>query len=388
MQTYDGADATRVLQSVEALAPQIRDTGDAIEAERCLPPTVVRAMKEAGVFRLAIPRAYGGLELDPLIQVRVVEELSRMDGSVGWCAMIGVAGGYASAFLAPPAAQRLFGDIDAVLAGQVVPVGRAELVEGGYRVSGRWRFGSGCRHATVMMGGCTIFDRGEPRRLADGQPETRLILLPALACTIIDTWHTSGLRGTGSHDYQVDNVFVPFEETLNFFDPPRYAGPLYALPQMFLVNHAGVPLGIARSALDAVVELSAHKEMMPARRLLREEGQVQEAVAWAEAALGAARSYTYSTIEEIWQTLCRGDVLSPRQRSLFRLMIVYVHRVAKEVIAVMYDTAATSAIFQTHPLDRHMRDILAACQHRVVHAKMYRPAGRLLLGLDPGDPFF
>lgn len=238
-------------KAVEALAPQIRDTGDAIEAERCLPPTVVRAMKEAGVFRLAIPRAYGGLELDPLTQVRVVEELSRMDGSVGWCAMIGVAGGYASAFL-----------------------------------------------------------------------------------------------------------------------------------------HAGVPLGIARSALDAVVELSAHKEMMPARRLLREEGQVQEAVARAEATLGAARSYTYSTLEEIWQTLCRGEVLSPRQRSLFRLMIVYVHRVAKEVIATMYDTAATSAIFQTHPLDRHMRDILAACQHRVVHAKMYRPAGRLLLGLDPGDPFF
>ncbi|TMA56862.1 MAG: hydrolase, partial [Deltaproteobacteria bacterium] len=154
-----------------------------------------RAMKEVGVFCLATPRAYGGLELDPLTQVRVVEELSSIDGSVGWCAMIGIAGGYASAFLDPAVARRLFGNIEAVLAGQVVPVGRAELIDGGYRVSGRWRFGSGCRHATIMMGGCTIFARGEPRLLADGQPETRLMLLPASACTIIDTWQTAGLRG-------------------------------------------------------------------------------------------------------------------------------------------------------------------------------------------------
>ncbi len=142
-QMHDRADATRILEATKALASQIRDAADTIEAERCLSPAVVRAMQEAGVFRLAIPRVYGGLELDPLTQVRVVEELSSMDGSVGWCAMIGIAGGYASACLDPPVAQRLFGNSDAVLAGQVMPVGRAELVDGGYRVSGRWRFGSG-----------------------------------------------------------------------------------------------------------------------------------------------------------------------------------------------------------------------------------------------------
>lgn len=388
MQPPNGADATRVLHAVEALAPQIRDAADTIESERRLPPTVVRALQEIGVFRMAVPRAYEGPELDPLTQVQVVEELSRLDGSVGWCAMIAIAASYASAFLEPAVAQRLFGHSDAVLAGQIVPIGRAELVNGGYRVSGRYRFASGCQHATVMMAGCTIFEHGEPRRLADGQPETRAILLPPSACAILDTWHTSGLRGTGSHDFLVEDVFVPFAETMSFFDPPQCAGPLYGFPPLFLVPHAGVPLGIARSALDTVVELSTQKEVLPTRRLLREDGQVQETIAWAEAALGAARSYAYSTLEELWGTLCRDKTPSPRQRATYRLMLVYVHRVAKEVISAMYDTAATSAIFQTHPLDRQMRDILAACQHRVVHAKMYRPAGRLLLGLDPGDPFF
>ena len=137
-----------------------------------------------------------------------------------------------------------------------------------------------------------------------------------------------------------------------------------------------------------MLDLSAHKMVLPTQRLLREEGQVQEAIAWAEAALGAARSYVFSTLAELWETLCRGAPLSPHQRALFRLAMVYVHRVAKDVVACMYDTAATSAIFQTHPPERHMRDILTACQHRVVQAKMYQPAGRLLLGLDPGNPFF
>jgi indole-3-acetate monooxygenase len=388
MELQPGSVATRVLEATRALEPQIREAADTIESERRLPPALVRAMKEAGIFRMAVPRERGGPELDPIIQVRVGEELSRIDGSVGWCAMLGVSGGYLSAFLDPAAARQLLTDIDTVCAGQVAPFGRANVVEGGYQISGRWGFASGCQHSEVMFAGCTIFEQGQPRRLSNGQPETRLMLVPIDQCSILDTWHTSGLRGTGSHDFTIDNVFVPFAHSTSFFDPPRYTGVLYTLPQMFLINHVGIPLGIARSAIDALVELSGQKMMWPSRRLLREESNVQEAVAEAEASLGAARSYVYSTSAEIWQTLSQSKALSARQRAAFRMMIIYVHRVAKEVVALMYDTAATSAIFQTHPLDRHMRDILTVCQHRVLQAKMYRPAGRLLLGLDPNDPFF
>ncbi len=388
MQTSDGADATHVLHAVEALAPQIKDAADTIEAERRLPPALARALMEAGVFRAGVPRVYGGGELDPMSQVRVVEELSRVDGSVGWLAMIGTAGGFLAAFLAPPVAQRLFGNTYTVTAGQLRPPQRADLVDGGYRVSGTWHFASGCQHATTLICGCVIYEHGQPRLLADGRPETRVMLVPTSVATIIDTWHTTGMRGTGSHDFRVENVFVPFEESPNMADPPQCLGPLYVFPPLFLVSHAGVPLGIARSALEFVEKLSAHKEMLPSRRLLREDTQVQETIAWAEATLEAARSYVYRTLEELWETLCRGDRPSPRQRAHYRLMMTYSHQAAKQVVSVLYDTAATSSIFQTSPLDRNMRDILTACQHRVVHLKMYRPAGRLLLGLDPEELFF
>lgn len=388
MQLQNGAnEATQAVAAAQALEPHVRAAVNTMETERRLPPSLVHAMKEMGIFRMAVARAYGGLEFAPATQVRVIEELSRIDGSVGWCAMIGGAAGYLGGFLAPAVARRLFGHIDGIAAGQVAPMGRADVVEGGYRVNGRWRFASGCQHSTVLMGGCMIHDRGEARRLADGQPEIRLMLMPVSACTIIDTWQTTGMRGTGSNDFTAHDVFVPTEESMSFFDPPQCPGPLYSLPHLFLAGHAGVPLGIARSAIDTVLELSTQKVMLPAQRLLREEGQVQETVAWAEASLGAARSYAYEVIDDLWQTLCRGEKPSPRQRSLFRVMMVYVHRIGKDVVEAMYDTAATSAVFQPNPLDRCMRDILTACQHRVVHSKIYRPAGRLLLGLDPGDPF-
>jgi alkylation response protein AidB-like acyl-CoA dehydrogenase len=383
----NAVEVARVMAAAKALESQISAAVETMETERRLPPSLVRAMKEAGIFRMAVARAYGGLELAPATQVRVIEELSRLDGSVGWCAMIGGAAGYLGGFLAPAVARRLFGHSDGIAAGQVAPMGRADVGDGGYRVTGRWRFASGCQHSTVLMGGCMVHDRGEPRRQADGQPEIRLMLMPVSACTIIDTWQTTGLRGTGSNDFTAHDVFVPTEESVSFFDPPQCPEPLYSMPQLFLVGHAGVPLGIARSAIDTVLELSTQKVMLPAQRLLREEGQVQETVAWAEASLGAARSYVYEVIDDLWQTLCRGEKPSPRQRSLFRVMMVYVHRIGKDVVEAMYDTAATSAVFQPNPLDRCMRDMLTACQHRVVHAKIYRPAGRLLLGLDPGDPF-
>jgi alkylation response protein AidB-like acyl-CoA dehydrogenase len=381
--------ATHMVEAVQALAPQIRAAIDSMDADRCLPPALVQAMKKTGLFRASLPRAYEGLELDPLTQIQVVEELSRLDGSVGWCGGFGALSGIVCAFLAPATVQQLYGDPDTVTAGQYAPMGQAEQVKDGYRVSGRWGFGSGCRHAEMMMAGCTIVENGAPRRLANGQPEIRIMLFPTTSCTILlDTWDTTGLRGTGSHDYTVQNLFVPVEHSFSFFDPPRCEGPLYTLPNLFLFGHASFPLGIARGAIDTVVELSAQKLMWPSGRLLREEGQVQEAVAQAEAALGAARSYVFSVLGDLWETLCRGSTPSPRQRALFRIALIYVHRVAKEVVSSMYDAAATSAIHRSNPLDRQMRDILAVCQHRVVQAKMYRPGGRLLLGLDPNDPLF
>jgi indole-3-acetate monooxygenase len=386
--------ADDILAATQTLAPLIQESLGAMDAERRLPSRLVDALRQLGAFRMAVPRAYGGLELDPMSQIRVVEELSLMDGSVGWCAMISSAGSFASAFLAPAVAQRLCGDVNFSLAGQALPVGRAEPVDGGYLVNGRFRFGSGCQHATVMSGTTVVFEGSNPRRLADGRPEIRAMLFQPTACRILDTWHTTGLAGTGSHDYVVENVFVPLEESWSFLDRPQCSGPLYRFAPLFLVTHAGVPLGMARAAINAVMELANRKELVPdphklfGSRLLRDDSRAHEAIAQAEGALAATRSFAYSAVEDVWETLNRGEKLSSRQRALYRIMLIDVHRTAKEIVMNMYDLAATSSIYRSNPLDRIMRDIATACQHGVVHPKMYRPAGRMLLGLSAGDPMF
>src|SRR3984885_1687823 len=191
--------AQKIFAAVAALEPQIREAAPAIEAERRLPPALAQELMNAGIFRMGVPRAYGGTELDPMSQVRVVEELSRIEGSVGWLSMISTAGSFIPAFLEPAAAQRLFGAVESVVAGQVRPPHRADLVEGGYRLSGTYHFGSGCQHASIFTAGCNIYENGEMRRHGR-HPEYRVLLIPASKASIVDVWDTTGMRGTGSND--------------------------------------------------------------------------------------------------------------------------------------------------------------------------------------------
>jgi indole-3-acetate monooxygenase len=389
MEIYRFSTATEeILAGVRALEPEIREAADAIETERHLPNKLAHSLMRAGVFRMGVPRVYGGPELDPMGQVRVVEELSRIEGSVGWLSMISSAGSFLAAFLQPQVAERFFAPLESVLAGNLRPPQRADLVDGGYRVSGHFRFGSGCHHASMMACGCTVYRNGKPDTTRRGEPNIRVMLVPKSKVTIVDVWQTTGMRGTGSNDYIVDNVFVPSEESPSMAEPPFCPGPLYHFPQLFLVSHAGVPLGLARSALDFVLELSARKETSPGRGPMRDDTNVQETVGWAEAHLAAARCFVYGVLEDLWKSLNEGARPTPRQHANYRLMITYSHQAAKQVISALYDLAATSSIFRANRLERDMRDILTACQHRVVHSKMYRPSGRLLLGLSADEPFF
>jgi alkylation response protein AidB-like acyl-CoA dehydrogenase len=384
--------ADDLVERARTLGPLIEAERSWMEAERRLSPRVVTALQELGAFRMAVPRAIGGPELDPVTQVRVVEELSRLDGSVGWCVMIAAAASYVPGFLTPEAADRWFGAPDACLAGQLAPTGRAQRVEGGYRVSGRFRFASGSGHATMMLAGCLVYDGEEVARTATGRPLMRSALLRPDEVTIIDTWHTTGLAATGSNDYVVEDRFVAEEDSWNPAGAMSRSETLYRYAPLFLVPHAGVPLGIARAAIDVVLELAGEKEAYPgAARTGRgptvaDEGQTQEAVAVAEATLGGARAFTYAMIEELWALLEAGERVPPRVRALYRIMMTHSHQQAKEIVASMYDIASTSSIFRGNPLDRLMRDILTACQHRMIHPKIYRPAGRMLLGMESGDP--
>ena len=268
-----------ILEAARALAPQIRAAAEEIERERRLPLPLVQAMKDAGIFRMPMPRAWGGPEVDPLTQIRIVEELSAVDPSVGWCAMIGSDGGYFSAFLEDAVGRALYPDLDLVTGSSTRPTGRAVIAAGGYRVSGRWQFSSGCQHSTYLVGNCFVFDDARPApswrtaRRSRGSATCR-----QTRCEILDTWTTTGLRGSGSHDFTAEDVFVPIEQTFNTRTSPILRdGPLYAFPLMFVINGAGVPLGTARAAIDALVELAGRQadagRHRPARRSLGSDGR-------------------------------------------------------------------------------------------------------------------
>lgn len=383
-----GVSESSLLDSVRALEPQIRAAEDFLERECRLPEPLFEALRKTGLFRVSWWKSRGGFELDPLTQMDVIEELSRVNGSVGWIGTFGALTGLIAAMLDPAAIRDFFPSPDHTAAGQYAPMGRAEKVPGGFKVSGRWSFGSGCQHAHAMHSGCVVFENGSPR-LINGQPEIRQMAFLKEKCEILaDSWNTIGMRGTGSYDYSVKDLFVPYEHSFSYFDPPRRDTPLYAFPGLFLFSHLPVPLGIARGAIDTFIGLSSTKRLAPGGRFLREDSGVQETVAEAEAALSAARCYAYDVVEEIWKTVCRGDDLSRRQRAVFRIALIYVTRVCKDVVASIFDAAASSSIRHGHPLDMQMRDMLTLAQHRVVQSKSYRPGGRILLGLETNDPFF
>ena len=392
--TVPWSTAEELLAEVTALESSNRAACADLDQLRRLPDSVVADMVRLGVYRLAIPRQFDGFEVDPLAQTRVVEELSRHDGSIGWCAMISIAASYAGGFFPDDPGKAWFSDPRFCIAGQIAPNGRAQRVDGGYVVSGRYAFGSGSDHASLMLAGCVVFDGDTPVQRPKGGPATIVAAFPKASCTIVDTWHTTGLVGTASNDYVVEGLFVPEHHTYDSLGPARHEGDLYRYPPLFLCSHIGVPLGIARAAIETVMGLTDHKDLFPGAhrtntpgRLLRDDSRAQEAIARAEGMLGAARAYAYGNLGEIWDALLAGGTPSRRQRALYRIMMTQVHEMGREVVTAMYNTASGSAIYRSSPLDRQLRDIHTACQHRMVNQKIYQPAGRVLLGMPSNDPF-
>jgi alkylation response protein AidB-like acyl-CoA dehydrogenase len=384
------ATTASLLETARALAPTIRACRDQIESERRLPLPLVQAMTEAGLFRMLTPTQFGGGEVELPTAMRVFEELARADGAAGWCAMIGntgIVGGY----VPEEAAEEIYGgDPNVITGGALAPVGRAVVADGGYRVSGRWSFGSGCQHSTWLVGNCLLFDGDRPRLGPDGAPQARVMFFPAGDFEIIDTWSVGGLRGTGSHDFAVSDVFVPARRSLSLFDPPRHPGPLYAFPLIGLlaVIVAAVPLGIARAAIDALVELAGAKVPTGSRALLRERSMTQVQVAQAEALWRAGRALLYSTVEEVWDTVTSGREVSLELRASLRLAATHATVSATQAVDLMYNAGGASSIYTGNRLERAFRDIHTATQHVLVQPMTWEMTGRVLLGLDPGTQVF
>lgn len=380
-------DGATILTNARALHPLLRHHTDEIERERQLPAPVVDAMRRAGVFRMPMPRSWGGPELDILTQLEIVETVSQANGSAGWCAMIGSDGGFCSAYFRDDVARELWPSLDAVTAGWLYPVGRLVPEVGGYRLSGRWAFGSGCTHADVIVSGALVWDGDALALDADGRPEWRVAVLPAGAIEVIDTWETTGLAGSGSHDYAIEGRHVPAEHTFRFGDAPTQRdGALYRWPGMFLGNIPGVPLGIARDALDTAEALLADKISLPLLVPAKDQALVRVAVSRAEALVGAARAYVFDVLGDFWTTVEAGGTPTMRQRAALGGSYVHVFRSCREAVQTLYDALGTSAIYRSCPLDRHLRDLLTIAQHVLAQPKMLEPIGQLWFGDDPGHP--
>jgi alkylation response protein AidB-like acyl-CoA dehydrogenase len=380
--------ATRTLDAARELGPKIRAAADEIEQGRRLPMHLVREMQRAGVFRMAMPRAWGGPELDILTQVRVIEALSSVDASAGWCTMIGIDGGYVTTFIDQTVAREMYADLDSVTAITFAPPGKAVKTKGGFIVNGRWPFGSGCQHATWLVGHFVVFDGDSPRLQPNGLPETRFGFVPAAEGEIIDTWTTNGLRGSGSHDWMVKDRFIPEERTFNLAAPTLYRQrPLYALPNLLLYKTCAVALGIARGAIDDFVALASNKPMTfkspsASKAMLRDETYVQCTVAQAEASVSSARAFVFEAFGDLWNALLTGDPPSLKQRARGRLAMVHASAACLQAVELLYKANGGSSVYAGNAFDRRLRDMQTANQHTVVSLKTWEVAGRVLLGLE------
>jgi alkylation response protein AidB-like acyl-CoA dehydrogenase len=371
------------------LAPHIRAVREELEATRRVPPALAQAIADAGLFRPYLPQAMGGLELPPLTVFRVIEEISKVDGSVGWCTMIASGVSLLSGWLRPDVGRTLFGQPpDVRVAGSLRPEGQAYPVDDGYRIRGRWDFASGINHANWLLCTCTIMDGDTPRQTSAGVPATRVMLIPADAATIVDTWSVVGMCGTGSHDFIVDDVFVPAPHSFSLTEPPQAPGPLYHPRLLFVVLWTGTvanALGIARGAMDAFIALASQARSTMSPTLLRDRALVQTQVAEAEAILSAARAYVLTSVGAAWEAVCAGVPDPSHEIAQARLAITHGMHEAVRVVDRLFHAAGTNAIYRKHGLERYFRDVHTAVQHAAGLPVHIESAGKVFLGLRPQD---
>ena len=378
-----------IFERVAALRPRIRSFEAEITEKRRLPTDLVEDLRATGVFGMAMPASWGGPELPVLEQLPIIEELSYANASVGWCAMIGCDSGYYSAFLDEGVARELYPSLDLITAGLAMPACSATEVDGGYEVSGRWKFGSGVTHADRIVGGAMILDRDGAFLPGEGAlPKFRTLFLPVDQVEIVDTWHTTGLEGSGSNDYAVEGAFVPAEHAFYPLGATHRDGPLYRLPWWFIVKLAAVPLGIGRRAIDDLCEIAETKLVFPAFVMLRDESRTQQAVARAEAMVGSAKAYVWDVVGAVWDQVAASGEADPRARARVRLAMHNAAFVSRDAVALLYDTATTTAVYQPSALDQALRDLTTICQHITLTSRNLDPIGKALLGLDAGAPMF
>ncbi|HPG28161.1 MAG TPA: acyl-CoA dehydrogenase family protein [Myxococcota bacterium] len=369
------------MQAAHALAPELRARAEEIEAARRLPRDLSDRFAAAGFYRLLVPEAYGGLERPPREAMEIFEVLARADGASAWCAFIGATSGRVLASLPEATARAVFREPTTLVCGAVAPRGRALAAEGGVRVTGRWAWGSGIANADWVLAGCAP---GEATDDAGTPPRPRLVLVPAAQVEILDTWHVSGLAGTGSTDFALEDVFVPASRIVDLGAKPVVERPLYAFPQLALLGLSlgAIALGLARAAIDELIALAGGKTPQGSSRPLAARAHTQSEVALAEAGVRSARAFYLETIDAAWTEARARGVIPVECRRDLRLATTHAARASAEAIDRMYHVAGGSSVYLRSPLQRHFRDVHVLTQHMMVAPPTLELTGRLLLGLE------
>ncbi|WP_017668108.1 acyl-CoA dehydrogenase family protein [Sandarakinorhabdus sp. AAP62] len=369
--------AEALLQTVAARAA---DT----EQQRRLPADLAAELAQAGLFRMLVPTSLGGAEVDVATLFTTLEQLGRADAATGWCVMIGGTTALISAWLPEDHAREIWADPNVITVGVFAPMGRAQLDGAEYVVSGRWAWGSGSANCSWLLGGAVIMEGADMRRLPNGAPDHRMMVMRRQEVELIDTWDALGMRGTGSGDLAAKEVRVPQGRSVSFItDTPRETGPLYRFAPFGLLalGIAAVASGNALGALDDLKALAVAKKGQGSSRSLAERGVVQADFAVAQADLDAARALVHAEIAAAWERVVAGDTLDLPARARLRLAATRLTQVSARVAAKMHELAGGTSVYASHPLNRRFRDAHVATQHVMVAPPTLELAGRVLLGL-------
>ena len=378
----------RLLERVNEITPIIQEQSVEGEKDRRLTEPVVEAMLKAGLYRMWVPKTFGGLELDPMATFRVIEEIARIDCAAAWNLQISTAASALYAWFKNDAPEHVFGETpDVVLAGAFSPPAQVVPIEGGYRLNGHWSFGSGCQHSSWFIGPAVVMDGDQPKLSSEGTPVQLMITFPAKDIEIIDTWHTLGMRGTGSHDFVAKDCFLPEAHTAPLVpldEPgPGYLGALYRYKIWHSIAILAPPaLGVARAAIDDLVGLAKRKTPQYTQSALGERPVVQAQVAQAEALLGAGRAYLHEALREVWDSATQGRMINQRQKIKLQLASTYAVEAAAQAVDLVHRAAGATAIRNESPFERHFRDVHTMTQHAFICSSRYESVGQLLFGLE------
>ncbi len=369
--------AGSILGTVRDLVPELAERATEIEGANRLPPDIAATIAHAGVFGMAAPPVGGGTPASVDSILEVIEACATASGSVGWCVMIGVTSAVSGAYLPDPVATEIFSDPMVIIGGVFAPTGRATSVENGYRLSGHWSWASGSQHCDWMALGAVVDDPD------GGPPRTPMLYVPADEVEIVPNWDVIGLKGTGSHDLRVEDVFVPADRAVLLTDAPVRSEPTYRFPVFGLLalGISAVSLGVARSAITTLSALATTKVPTAHRRRLADRDTVTAAVAQAEARLRAARAFVFQAVAEA-TTEAEQGAISIERRTALRLAATHAAHTAAEVTNSMFLLGGGTAVRNDSELGRQLADARVATQHLMVAPATWELCGRLLLGID------